>query len=181
MTCIVTIRNQDEIWIGSDLQTNDGTLKSNLTSPKYFEKSGIFIGISGLCSVLNALKFQFFPPEIPDYCNDLEYIGRYLVPSMKTFLRDEGVISIKDNVLQGDFSGVVIMNNCIVDVDCLFSIQEIGSNYHAIGSGRGFALGYLYATENSDMEVSTRLVGALNAAHKFDPCVGSEFSLCKIS
>ena len=73
------------------------------------------------------------------------------------------------------------MNKCIVETDCRFSVREIKLDYHAIGSGRRYALGYLCATENSDMEISARRVGALNAAHKFDSSIGSEFSLCKIS
>ena len=181
MTCIVTLKNAGEIWIGSDLQADDGSLKTELTFPKYFEKSGIFIGISGMYSVFSTLKFQFLPPEIPDGCDDLEYIGRYLVPSMKSFLNEEGVVSKKDNVLEGDFTGLIIMNKCIVETDCRFSVREIKSDYHAVGSGRCYALGYLYATEDSNMEISARLVGALNAAHKFDSGVGSEFSLSNIS
>jgi ATP-dependent protease HslVU (ClpYQ) peptidase subunit len=149
MTCVLAYKNNDTVYLSSDSAvTNPWGEQTRAKMPKIFQNGELFFGICGSLRMGQILEFLYTPPNRSCAKNDLEYIVSCVVESVRETFKEYGFSTIENNEERGgDF--IIVYRNEIYEVQNDFSVIISNNNYAAIGSGGNFALGALYAFENS--------------------------------
>lgn len=171
MTAIVALRDSSgKIWMAGDRQATTSDTKIKLSSPKVLNINGYLIGFAGSLNG-EKLSYSFKPRRYSEQRGDLDsFMQLMFLKDLKDFY-DEWWIS--SGTPESDLSLIVAVNGKIYEHNSSdMSMTIMDEPYTAIGSGDVFALGALYATENTDLSAEKRVSLAIEAANKFSPYCG---------
>lgn len=165
MTCIVAMRDiSGRVWMGADSQhtRRDDTIVP-MPYPKLFRHGDMMIGAAGPTHYCEYLRRDLVVPRRPDGCTDEDY----LLTHVRNAIRD---------VLPADpenFDALIAFAGRIWLMHPKYG-YEINQHFWAIGTGFPYALGYL---EGPAAPVPAKLMGALEAAAKYEATVGGPFEV----
>jgi len=179
MTCIVGLKYNNTVWMGADRQVTLLSVKHELSFPKIFKKGITWVGVSGHINLINAIKYQFNPPDFVKSQSPIEYMGGTFAPSLKKMLKNSNVIKLLDNSIYDNFGLMISVKNHIFVLDGSFGLMEETSDYVAIGSGSEFAMGNLYGTSSIDDPIE-RIRQSLSAASNFDIYTSGHFDIINV-
>lgn len=174
MTCIVTLRDKEDIILGADRCTSYGDSVIKANEPKITKRkietmgkdSDIFIymSLTGYSAHGSFLKYGF---EIPKYDTTKpfkEYLYRKFLPMLKKQMTKNGLLKIENDV--NDTEGVfcIIFDNNIYEIESSLGLLDVSNlDYYSIGSGYRHAEGSLYSTQN-EKDAESRVKKSIQAA-----------------
>jgi ATP-dependent protease HslVU (ClpYQ) peptidase subunit len=168
MTCILGLKRDGKVYMGSDSRYLDGWHIHRSPNPKIFRVGNMLIGTSGSNRVSDILQYNLIVEEEdmwPD--NPAEYVAREVIPEMQACLKEhDGMEGMKDSAIMVAYQG------CLFIIGEDFSLSEIES-YEAIGAGAKYALGYIYAMHKTAFLPRELIEKALECAAYFSAsCAG---------
>lgn len=173
MTCIIAIKDKNNMYIAADKMLSDNSIKDICRIPKIFQpNSSILIGTAGSLRFGQVLE-HFIDYNINKYNDELESLILHIIPTMQTVLERYKV----DKEEYGEF--IICINNRIFEVDSGFGIIEPNRNYTTMGSGGEVAKGSLYTTENTLHTIEERIKIAIEASSYFIKSVSKEYDIIK--
>ncbi len=103
MTCIIGFCNGTSVYMVGDKSINDVdeytmTLSE---SEKVFKKSNMLIGYTGCFKLGQVLEFKWIPPNKNKSMKLEEYLHNVIIPSMKKTLKENHLLTDKDNLKEG--------------------------------------------------------------------------------
>lgn len=178
MTCIIGLKDNNRIVMGSDSRTMSGNFIFNSTGNKIIEFENITIGFCGSCRISDVINSSFVMPDHPSGKSDLQYMQSNFINAIRECLESAKASSVEENNTSSmDKSALLILyHDKFYTVECDYSILEY-SDFVAIGSGSDFALGALEVTK--DLEPEIRVTKALEAACKFNAGCAPPFQIIK--
>lgn len=180
MTCIVGLVHEGVAYIGGDSLGSNGYSKTVRKDKKVFKVKGLESTVIGYTSSYRMGQLLMYKDDLIDSRDvdkvDHEYIVTKTVPKIISLFEENGFGKIDSNVKRG---GCFLLAH----KDQLYSIEgdyQVGISsdaYAAVGCGEDFALGSLYATENTNLTPEERITMALEAAAKFSVGVEGPFDI----
>lgn len=191
MTCIVALKDGEDIWFGGDSAATDfGSLnRSQISFPKVFSKRTpegdvALFGFSGSFKIGQLLKYRFIFPERTKNCeDDLEYLTCAFSETLRGVLNDAGFLSTDDDATHhiGNSEFLLAYRGNIYMVFGSFEILHVTDPFNASGSGSDFALGSLHTTEElSRIKPKDRCLLALQTAEKYNAGVKAPFTIVSL-
>ncbi len=179
MTCIIGMVCDDEIYMGADSAGVTGINVSIRKDPKIFLNNKFLIGYTTSFRMGQILRYSFCPPKQRQGVDIYEYMCTEFIDAIISIFKKKEFARIKNNEVIG---GTFLVGYCgsLFEIDSDFQVGEILKNYTSIGCGYQYALGSLYASENSIHTPETRILTALNAAQEFSGGVRAPFLIKKI-
>jgi ATP-dependent protease HslVU (ClpYQ) peptidase subunit len=178
VTCIIALKDELGIVIGSDARVTSGQHYYSLSQPKYFTKGDVTIAVSGYGWHSTVLKLNLaIPAHLPEISIE-EFICTVLVKAIRQCLSDAG--AYKATTELDDASPLLIVYREHVFLGTTRNMHtEFFREFYSIGSGAPFANGSLYSTVGTPSEDRVRM--ALAAAAEFTTGVGGPFFVERIS
>ena len=154
MSVVVAYTNKDECWMAFDSAISGEGALYIATTPKAVKHSGNgLIGAAGSWSVINALEGLKSTK-----CTPYNVIG-----ALRELKKEDETL---DSEILFAYPGKPLT---LVQID--YSVVELKQPFMAIGVGAPYALGYLESASSSLRITKTELIGAVEAAAKYDPNV----------
>jgi hypothetical protein len=158
--------SESRVYMASDSFST--TKKQNTTETGIIripeERPQMLLGFSGHPLVIQSIQSgSIFPPKNSEWKSMLSFVIDNLRPNLEH--------------LGKDFELLIAYDQKIFHVGYDFSLTEIKGNYNAIGTGRDYAIGSLYATETNHMiNAKDKLTVAIESAIKYDIGSGGEIN-----
>lgn len=142
MTCIIGWSNGKEVHMSGDSGSFAGYEKYISKIDKVFVLNNEFlIGFAGSWRLGNILRYDFDPPVRVQGIDDLTYLVKYFIESLRETLKDKGY-SIIDNNQEGLDESLFLLgykgNLYIIDSD--FHINQTVDGVDSIGAGSKYCL-----------------------------------------
>lgn len=178
MTCIIGLKDNKQIVMGSDSRIMSGNFIFNSNSNKIIEFENMLIGFCGSCRIHDTINSSFVMPDNSAGKSDLQYLQSTFVNAIRECLECAKTSFVEENSTASmDKSALLILyHDKFYTVECDYSILEY-SDFVAIGSGSDFALGALEVTKGLEPEL--RVTKALEAACKFNAGCAPPFQIIK--
>jgi len=167
MTCLAVVRKENKIYMAADRGASDDDTILTLSTPKIWKLGPYLIGYAGS---MDGERIRYnFNPYVPDIKNLDKFMQTKFIKQLRTFYNDWWVDTSKD----ADLGLIICIKGQIYEHNAIdMSLSKYTLDYLAMGTGSQYAYGYLAATENIK-DSRKRVVGAVNAAIKFNPnCQG---------
>jgi ATP-dependent protease HslVU (ClpYQ) peptidase subunit len=163
MTCIAVVRQDDKIFMAGDRGASDDDTILTLSTPKVWKLGPYLMGYAG---TLDGERIRYnFNPYVPDIKDTDKFMQTKFIKQLRQFYNDWWVDTSKD----ADLGLIICVRGQIYEHNAVdMSLSKYTGDYLAMGSGAGYAYGYLNATEKIS-DGKKRVVGAVNAAIKFSP------------
>lgn len=177
MTCIIGLRTNTAVWIGSDSAASDGNDLMLRTDPKIFRVKDMLIGFTTSYRMGQLLGYSLELPPHPKSLSVEKYMARDFINAVRLTLKEGGFTKVEDGVESGgDF--LVAYRGRLFEIESDFQVAELSEPYAAIGCGANAALGAMYASRG--MEPYDRIMLALEAAERFSTGVRGPFRINKL-
>lgn len=171
MTCIVGLVEDGVVYMGGESAMTGDTELWLIREPKVFRKGDLLIGCSGSSRFLQLVRYKFDPGEI-DKDNLMEWMVTTFVDRLREclvdgrFVKDELIDNLNGNLMIG-------VRGCLFELTGEYEVNQNREPYSVLGSGRNYARGSMYATDDSIVERKAmlpydRVFLAVNAACEFD-------------
>lgn len=187
MTCIVAIKHEGAVYIGSDAGAVDPSNYSMHVQddPKSFKLSGeveMIIGYSGSWRAGQLIRYSLTLPEHSPKKTDMAYIVTDVVDALMELLRSNNTLKKENEKEETDADIVIGYRGEIYVVDGNFAVMKPMNGYVAIGSGGDIALGALYASGLTQKKMSPkeRLKLALEASATFTAGIMPPFNFVEL-
>lgn len=183
MTCIVAIKEKNNIYFGGDSAAIDaGTLSIAVRNDaKVFRNKKMLIGFSGSFRAGQLMRFKFKPPEHKKGVDDYEYMCTDVVKKIQKCFEDNGLDGHnKKQEKETSVHLLIAYNGTIYEIDIDYQVGIPAENYCSIGGGSDLALGALFAVKNAPMKPEDKLKIALDAASKFNASVLPPYNIMKL-
>lgn len=167
MTCIISLKHADKIYMGGDaaINSSDSWIQPASMRPKIWKDGSILIGVGGKQRISQLIQ-QFEAPVYahPALVDLYKYLQNEYVPALISYLdaarvikpnNDDGMISMDATILIG-------VAGRLFKIDSGFAITEY-PEYAAIGANNEVALGSLYSSGNHGVHPMNRINEALHA------------------
>jgi ATP-dependent protease HslVU (ClpYQ) peptidase subunit len=178
MTCIVGLVHDGVTYIGGDSLGSNGYSKVARKDKKVFKLKDTDNAIVGFTSSFRMGQLLMYENGLIDKRDepniDHEYLVTKFIPRLISTFEYGGYG--KNN--SGDKSGGIFLlgyKDRLYKIESDFQVGESFNNYQACGCGEDFALGSLYATEDSKLSPTERIRLALQAASKFSAGVAPPY------
>lgn len=147
MTTMIMVQTPDDVIIGWDSQMTAGREKSGATTPKFFVKGGIVIGVAGTFAALDQIETM----DLPDYdgSDPRRWIIETLAPRVRATLTDIPGVVGKDGSY-GKVGVFAVVDGQAFEFDNLLSATQSTEGVYAMGTGGEYARGaliYIMGTE----------------------------------
>lgn len=175
MTCVVALKDEEtrRIYMAADSigMCTDTYEKYIIKDPKIFyknDKNGhrMLFGYSGSFRVGQVLKSELKIPTVLN-THPMDYLIKKLIPNMQDILESHKVSINEETPNSETLSLLITIKDRIFSIENNWSIIESTENYASVGIAGKFAMGYLYATEDTDIPASARIYNSVEAATKF--------------
>jgi len=179
MTCIIGYVSDDNIvYIGADSAGVSGNDIRIRADEKVFKNGDFIFGFTTSFRMGQILRYVFKPPERKVFSTDDEYLHNDFINEIIKTFQENGYAKIESNVIKG---GMFIFGykGKLYFVDNDFQIGKPIRNYESIGCGENYAIGCLYALENTNISIEKKITKALEAAEEFSTGVRGPFHIIK--
>lgn len=167
MTCIVGVKHDGNVYIGSDSRASNSFVHSNILGMSKIgiiegSNQKIIYGISGKQRLTNVVKNKVTLPEKTSSMNDDNYIFE-IVESIRKQAEKYNATITKDNKVDSESNWLLGYKGRLFIVQDDFSYFEWTEEYVTTGSGTYHADGYLYSKQHED-NPKLRIETAIKAA-----------------
>ena len=176
MTCIVALKDGDNIWMGGDAGASSGYHTQSTIAPKVFGiNDNILIGYTSSFRMGQLLQFHTLAHS-DEF--DLMYMVKEFVPSIRKLFKDEGYARVDNNE---EYAGrfIVVSRGRIFEVNSDYAVLEYHDDFYSVGSGSSYALGALHAMRHERSSEAKVLMALETAAH-FTNTVKPPFTVLSI-
>ena len=168
MTVIIAATNHNHTIIAADRRISDTTTGRYWDSPhntKIAKHDDLMIGVAGDQPILQHIMYGWQPPSERAYDHDLA-MHTQILPSLLEHIGD----------IDGEWEAIITIRHTIYVVDKTGFTHDDNHPYAAIGSGAGYALGYMTSHIDQDLAINEGVLGAaIIAAADFNNNVSSTF------
>ena len=177
MTCIVGMKDSNDVWIGGDSATANLHRTHVSAYSKVFQCADFLIGGTTSWRMLQLIQYQ---PEVPDMPRRMTqktlhgWLVKHFIENLRTCLKEGGFAQKKEDV---EWGGTFLMaaEGRLFEVGSDYQVAEYGEGYIACGSGMEYAFGAMHATESPGADPGARIRMALEAAAHHNPFVRLPF------
>ena len=175
MSIIIAIKAAENVIIGSDTQTTIGEIVSNDSSKLHLinfpvEKTDsteehqeqFLLGVSGNFYLKDLIR-SFKPPFKDDTDSFLDYMYQHFIPEFQSYLDDYRFMEYRNGGNDISSTCLIIYKTQVYRLNYNLTLEEVESEYCAIGSGSEIAYGSLHTSKNNDDIESLMLEKALCA------------------
>ena len=176
MTCIVGYKTNNNVYIGGDSAGVSGRDIIIRADEKIFKNGNFIFGFTSSFRMGQILRYNFIPPKRKENITDDEYLyGDFIGEVIKIF-KKSGYAKVDSNEVTG---GVFLFGykNELYYVGNDYQIGKSTKDYEAVGYGENYALGCLYALENTKLPIEAKKKKALETAEEFSTAVRRPFKL----
>lgn len=176
MTCIVGLVADDTVLIGGDGLSSLDSQVSARGDPKVFTNGPLLLGCAGSFRVMQVLRYGLHVPEQADDLTEHAYLCAVVIPAIRAALRDAGCLDKDERGSDSmDCEALIGYRGRLSVLSSDFNVGEPVKDYHALGSGREYALGSLWSTVERAPDV--RVTVALGVAGEFCGSVGPPYTV----
>jgi len=179
MTVIVGVVDKaaDTVYIGGDraLVAAGGT-KTLLAEPKVFRNGEFLIGAAGSCRAAQILQYDFKPPEQTGK-DVMRYMVSVFIKKLRECCKTAGYATAENERESGP-TAILGYKNRLFVIYSDYQVAEHKADFIAVGSGKGYALGAMFATKN--LPPRERIQLALEAAASHDSYVAPPFDTLEL-
>ena len=179
MSLVIAVKNNGDVYFGSDSQSISGYSKMNLISTDNLKvtklNNDVIISGAGACRITQEIKRNAKLQEILENSKiTKEFLVNNYLPTMIEELDNVGLITIKDNGTAEINAGILIaQKDKLFYIDDNFLVFEI-EKYVSIGSARDLTLSSLLNLDYSK-DINEQLLNMLHIASKYDCSISSPF------
>ena len=145
VTTLIGIQLKDRCILAADSQITEDNLRTISTStPKIISVGRYLLGITGDSRPGDILAYNWTPPVYKG-ANPIQWMGKKILPSIITAFKENGYDpyeATKDK--DAGFDYLVAFNGNLFHIATDLSFIQSDHGLYGLGSGGGFALGYLY-------------------------------------
>lgn len=178
MTCIVGALGKDGVYIGADSAGITGSNKFIRKDVKVFKIKDFVIGCTSSFRMIQLLRFSFKPPKIKKKQDTYEYMCTDFIDAVRSCFKAGGYIHIENSEETGGIF-LVGYKNRLFKIESDFQVGELFDSYAAVGCGSDYALGTMFALQDTNMTIEEKIILALEAAEKFSAGVSRPFIIEK--
>ena len=169
MTCIIGVVENGNVHMAGDCAGSSEWETRKLAFPKVFRNGELLIGVCGLPQAIHVVRYNFAPEPQPGGDDDMKYIVNVVAGGIRSVLRVAEIIPATMTDEMPAITFLVGYRGHLYEIDHSFQVVEWSDGFNAIGSGREYALGVLYALP--PMSPRARIDTAMSAAAPFSPSV----------
>lgn len=179
MTCIVGFADRGKVYIGGDSAGVSGQNIMLRADEKVFKNGEFIFGFTSSFRMGQILRYNFTPPERLVSLTDEEYLHGDFLNALIKALTSKGYVKIDNNQIEG---GTFLMGyrGKLYYVGSDFQIGRNLKDYDSVGCGSSYALGALFALEESIIPVEKKIELALESAETFSTGVCRPFKIINI-
>jgi hypothetical protein len=186
VTCIAAVvAPNGTVVMGGDSAAVDDHLRIDVgRETKVWQNGHLLFGACGSFRVAQVLRWHLTPPAFGPECEPIEYLTGPLAERMRDALAEHGTLSIWDEDATEGLSESGLLIGCaghVYEMYSDFGIHENVGDYAAVGCGRRWAEGVLWATESLDIKPKKRVRLALDAAEKHSAGVVGPMTILSLS
>jgi len=176
MTCIVGFKTDNNVYIGCDSAGVSGRDIVIRADEKIFKNGDFIFGFTSSFRMGQILRYNFTPPKRKENITDDEYLYDDFINEVIKIFKKNGYAKVDSNQVEG---GVFLFGykNELYYVGSDFQIGKSIKDYESVGCGDNYALGCLYALEDSNTPVETKIKRALESAEEFSTGVRRPFRI----
>lgn len=171
VTCILGAAHKGKVYMGGDSALVEGWMVRPQKASKIFKTGPFLIGSTGSPRVDQLLRYKFVSPKQNGQSNE-KYMVVEFVETVRCVLKEGGYTSIENSREEGGWF-LVGYRGSLYYVASDFQVSEYREGFHAIGSGRTFALGAYKALDK--MQPKARILQSLKIAAHFSGSVMGPF------
>jgi ATP-dependent protease HslVU (ClpYQ) peptidase subunit len=174
MTCIAAVVHDSKVYLGGDSAGANNWEIDTRADAKVFVLGEFLMGFTDSFRMGQLLRYTFTPPALPDTENS--DLFRYMVAEFVEATREclkKGGYAKKENEREEGGTFLVGIRGHIFDICSDYQVEETADGYNAVGSGRAYAKGALFASTGLPPEKRIRM--ALKAAERHTPGVRGPF------
>ena len=140
MTCIIGyIDKKNNLWMGADSCGSDSSSKVIRKDTKLFNKGDFLIGYTSSFRIGQLLRFKWVQPEQSKSKGEYEFMCSDVIDSIRKCLKDNGYITVKNNVEEiGEF--LVGYKNRLYKISTDLQVGESINNFGSCGYEDALAL-----------------------------------------
>lgn len=164
MTCIVGIEHGGHVWIGGDSAGVDESYGIvTRCDEKVFVSDPMIMGFAGSFRMGQLLRYALDIPEQSAKKDDMEFLVVDFIDVLREVYKDHGHMGKEDGRDEG---GTFLLgyHGKLYTVHEDFQVGRAADGYVACGCGEDIALGSLHSTRESNIDPTTRIRMALDAA-----------------
>lgn len=174
MTCIVGLKNAENVYIGADSAGVSGFDLIIRADAKVFYNGAFLIGFTTSFRMGQLLRYSFQPPVYHPDDDLFRFMATDFVNGVRQCLRDGGFAQ-KSNEQESGGAFLVGYRGRLFVIESDYQVGEHADDFAAIGCGAQVAFGSLYSTVGQDAQA--RLLKALEAAEHFSAGVRGPFAI----
>lgn len=181
MTCVIALRHDNEIFLGSDSAGVSGLDLTVRADTKIFRKEEAIISFTSSFRMGQLLQYNFKMPKHEEGVSTIAYLNTDFIDAIRECFDDGGYLKRESD----RESGGCFLIGYRDEIACVESDFQVGipqDNYIAEGCGGQIARGSLYASLKSDPEMTgeEHIKLALHASEKFSAGVRRPFRILKL-
>lgn len=180
MSCVVAYDSGNgTLYFGGDSIGTDGDSYTIRKDPKVFIKDNVAFGFVGSFRVGQILRSIFKIPKQKEHQSDYDFLCSTFIDSLVKCLKSKGFDpGDKNEVNEMEF--LIGYKGKIYHIMCDFQVAVHNTDYMAIGAGRDFALGCLWASKDSKFVTEDKVRIALECSSSFCSSVKPPFEIIKV-
>lgn len=184
MTCIVGIKEGNDVWIGADSFCGNGDSKGLVTTPKVFRlfepgaNRPILMATCGGVRVHQLLRYALQVPAFDPGRDMIDYLVRDFCPALVSCLDKGGILKKEDGEDHYDGSALLAIEGRLITLTNGFTFEESHRGFCGHAAGGDYACGSLFQTKGLPAEERLRL--ALEAASELSSYVTAPFHIEKL-
>ena len=182
MTCIVSYRDQNKIYIGGDTCAVSGLFVNNRLDPKVFKNKNMLMGYAGSFRLGQIMRFAFKPPKHEKDKDTYEYMCVDFVKAMQRCLEKNGHAG-HNKKEEREASGQLLVGykGSLYEIYEDYQVGLSAEVFSSIGCGSELAIGAMHALEKMPKILpEEKLRIALEAAARFNGGVSAPFTILSI-
>lgn len=185
MTCIVSLKHEDKIYIGGDTAAVSGLSVNNRLDTKVFQNKKMLIGYAGSFRLGQLMRFAFKPPKHLKDKDDYEYMCVDVISAIQKCFEKHG-FGGHNKKEEKETSGQMLIayRGQLYEIYEDYQVGIPADPFQSIGCGSDLAIGAMYALQNlpknGKIAPQDQIKIALDAASTFNGGVLPPYNILSI-
>ena len=176
MTCIVGFTNGKNVYLGADSQGTAGLNYVIRADEKVFSNGAFIFGFTGSFRMGQLLRYKLeIPEQKQSEEDDFRFLVTEFIDAVKSCMKDNDLARIEDHVMSGEGAFLIGYRGNLYSVEADFQVGKSVKPFDAVGCGRDFALGHMYASHDLNISPIQKIKQSLLAAQAFSAGVREPF------